>query len=74
MTPRRFRNLFAVLANLDLHELEEAGVIHPGAVGGTSWDRWNRDPVMFVLKLNDDRLAKLVALIEAREPAWLMEA
>ncbi|WP_116654388.1 hypothetical protein [Pelagibacterium sediminicola] len=68
MDARRFRNMFAILHNLDLWVLEEAGVITPGANGGSDWTRFNRDLTTFVLKLPDDRLEKLFALVESRQP------
>lgn len=63
----RFRNACMILMNIDLDELEKAGVITPGATG-SSWERFNRDPLMFIAKLPDDRYAALYALIEARQP------
>lgn len=63
MDAHRFRNIFAVIHDLDLWTLEDAGVITKGAKGGSDWTRFNNDIGTFVLKLPADRLQKLVALI-----------
>jgi hypothetical protein len=68
MTAHEFVNACRILMNLDKHVLEEAGVLKPGQVGGSCWERLNRDPFMFLLKLDDDRLERLWTLIEARQP------
>ena len=65
---RRFRNTFAILMNVDKHELEVAGVMRPDQVGGGDWERFNKDIGMFVLKLPDDRLEALYELVESRQP------
>ncbi|MGQ4273438.1 hypothetical protein [Terrihabitans sp. B22-R8] len=70
----RFRSACHIMMNLDKHELEEAGVIKPGAVGGSDWTRFNRDPLIFVVKLPDDRFAALWRLIEASLPERLVKA
>ncbi|TIL38549.1 hypothetical protein [Mesorhizobium sp.] len=63
----RFRDTFSVLHNLALWDLEDAGVIKPGAGGGgSSWTRFNDDLTTFVLKLPTDRLGKLFALVERK--------
>ena len=36
------------------------------AKGGSSWERFNGDPITFILKLPEDRLEKLVELINSR--------
>ncbi|TPK59066.1 MULTISPECIES: hypothetical protein [unclassified Mesorhizobium] len=66
MTPLSFREVFVIIHNLDLSDLEQAGVIKPGANGGSDWKRFNNDIGTFVLKLPSERLDKLVGLIEAR--------
>jgi len=65
MTPKSFRTMFAVLHNLDLDQLEKAGVITPGAKGGSDWNRFNGDLTTFVLKLPEDRVNKLLELVKA---------
>lgn len=68
MNAHSFVNACRIIMNLDKHVLEEGGVFDPGQVGGCDWDRLNRDPFMFLLKLPEDRLERLWALIEARQP------
>lgn len=66
MDPVRFRLMFHVLHNTPLWDLEEAGVITPGAKGGSDWTRFNNDLTSFVLKLSGDRLEKLWSLVERK--------
>ena len=66
MNERQFRNLFAILHSIDLCELEKAGVIKPGANGGSDWTRFKLDVGMFILKLDAERRAALLALCERR--------
>ena len=63
MDPQTFRNLFGTLHDMNRWDLEEAGVIKAGAVGGSDWTRFNNNLTTFVLKLPQDRLAKLAALV-----------
>lgn len=69
MNATKFRTLFEILHNVDLDALEQAGVVTPGAKGGSDWKRFNSDLTTFVLKLPADRLAKLAAMVEAEEAA-----
>ncbi|MER8846012.1 hypothetical protein NKJ52_20845 [Mesorhizobium australicum] len=66
MAPLSFREVFSIIHMLDLSDLEQAGVITPGANGGSDWRRFNNDIGTFILKLPMERLDKLVGLIEAR--------
>ncbi|TPM39337.1 hypothetical protein FJ951_26890 [Mesorhizobium sp. B2-2-3] len=68
MNSLSFREVFVIIHNLDLSDLEQAGVINPGTNGGTDWRRFNSDFGTFVLKLPSERLDKLVGLIEGRRP------
>ena len=68
MTRERFLNAAKILLNIDKDELEAAGVLTPGAVGGSDWTRFNDDPLIFLVKLPDDRYARLWEMIEARQP------
>lgn len=68
MNARSFVNACRIIMNIDKHDLEAAGVMKPGQIGGSDWDRLNRDPFMFLLKLPDARLERLWALIEKRQP------
>lgn len=68
MNARTFVNACRIIMNLDKHVLEAAGVLNPGQVGGSDWDRLNRDPFMFLLKLPEDRLERLWTLIVSRQP------
>lgn len=68
LSPLEFRNIMAIMMNIDHDELEDSGVIRKGKKdnGGTSWERFNNDPLMFVLKLNDKELDALTAIINDR--------
>ncbi|TGR83554.1 hypothetical protein EN866_34145 [Mesorhizobium sp. M2D.F.Ca.ET.223.01.1.1] len=68
MTAEQFRDIFYVLHNIDLDSLEAAGVIKPGAVGGTDWKRFNSDLTTFVLKLRQENLEALFELVRGRMP------
>lgn len=63
MTPKSFRTLFAVLHNLELSQLVDAGVIV--GINPVLWARFNSDLTIFVLKLPEDRLEKLLELVKA---------
>lgn len=67
MDAQKFRRMFHVLHNMDLDELLNAGVITPGARGGSDWVRFNTDLTTFVLKLPADRVEKLTALVFGEE-------
>lgn len=58
-----FRNMFAILHNLDRDEL--AGVV----TSDDSWRSFNDEPTRFILKLDDARLDALYALVQKRQPA-----
>lgn len=66
MTADQLRNLFYAVNRIDLADLEAAGVVDPGANGGSDWLRFNNDIGSFVLKLSTARREKLAALIEAK--------
>ena len=63
-----FMNAVRILMNIDKHELEGAGVLKPNQVGGSDWTRFNKDPLMFMAKLPDDRMDSLWGLIQSRQP------
>jgi hypothetical protein len=67
----RFHNACRILLNIDKDELEKAGVMALDQVGGSDWDRFNRDPLMFMLKLPTPRFEALWSLIEDRQPERL---
>jgi hypothetical protein len=69
MNADRFRDVFYVLHNIDKSDLEGAGVIKPGAVGGSDWTRFNSDIGTFVLKLRQENLEALFDLVRSRLPA-----
>jgi len=52
------------LANTDMSELVEAGIINDG--DHDRWKRFNNDFDVFVIKLTDDRRQKLCDLINDR--------
>lgn len=58
------KRLAYFLANTDMSELVEAGVITEG--NNDQWKRFNNDFDVFVIKLNDDRRQKLCNLINDR--------
>lgn len=76
MDAPRFRNILVSLMNIDLHELVEAGVIAEGNLdnGGSSWSRFNDQPLVFVAKLGDQQLEALWCLVEARQKPSSSEA
>lgn len=61
-----FRNMFAILHNVAMWDLEETGVIKKG--DEAKWKRFNNDLTTFVLKLDDPKLDALYALVQARQP------
>lgn len=68
MNSTDLKTIAHILINLDFDQLADAGVLERGsdgrpAEGGSSWERFNRDPLMFILKLPDDKLDALVRLI-----------
>lgn len=64
----RFLNACKILMNFDLSTLESAGVIKPGVIGGSDWSRLNKDPLVFLAKLPEDRFDALWALMESQQP------
>ena len=58
------KRLAYFLANTDMSELVEAGVITEG--NNDQWKRFNHDFDVFVIKLPDDRRQKLCDLINDR--------
>lgn len=72
MSPADFRKMFRVLHNIDLADLESAGVIdrrENGTVDHKLWVRFNDDLTTFVLKLSDEKNEKLAALVKSRMEA-----
>lgn len=63
MSPEQFRSLFLALANVDRWTLEDVGLIPKGPLGDGKWKRFNSDLTTFVLKLNADQTAVLMALV-----------
>lgn len=64
MTGADLLNLALVLSNIDKDMLERAGVITPGAKGGSDWKRFNQDILTFLIKLPESRREILARLIE----------
>jgi hypothetical protein len=64
MNAADFRKLCQVLCNIDKSELEQAGVVRAGQVGGSDWHRFNSDVTTFTLKLPPARLEAFWTLIE----------
>lgn len=67
MDAQHFRRMFEVLHNMDRWTLEAAGIISLGPDGGSDWVRFNNDLTTFVLKLDAERVEKLVALVFERQ-------
>lgn len=68
LTGRDLREIAAKMMNLDFHQLADAGVLTRGpdgrpSVGGSDWDRFSRDPLVFICKLPDDRRDILAAMV-----------
>lgn len=59
MTPEQLKTLAYAWSNISKDKLEKAGVMKPNQVGGGDWKRFNDDPMMFIIKLPEDRLKKL---------------
>lgn len=70
--PNAFRNMFAILHNVAMWDLEDAGIIRKG--DEDKWKRFNRDLTTFVLKLDDARLDALYALVQSRQPERYRDA
>ena len=62
MEAKTVRHIAQRMMNIDKHELVEAGIMHDG-VGGNDWKRFNDQPLIFICKLDDDKLRKLAQLI-----------
>jgi hypothetical protein len=50
------------MSNIDKAELVDAGIIK-NHVGGNDWRRFNEDPMVFIIKLDDEKLARLAEII-----------
>lgn len=68
MNAHSFVNACRIILNIDKDVLEDASVIRPHQVGGCDWDRLNRDPLGFIIRLPDERMERLWGLIEQRQP------
>lgn len=66
ITEHQLHEIAAVMWNLSRDDLEQAGAIDLGATGGTCWDRFNSDPLAFILKAPTKKRQALVDLINAR--------
>lgn len=66
MTASELKSLAYTMANIDLDQLQNAGIIKRGQVGGGDWKRYNSDPLMFILKLPQEQLTALAELITAK--------
>ena len=68
MSAADLRHIAYSMCNFEAYQLIKAGVLVADAkgnpaVGGSDWTRYNNDPLTFIIKLPDDRLVKLAALI-----------
>jgi len=57
-----FRNTLAKLLHLDRHDLVSAGVLDDSNESG--WTHFRDDPLRGALRLPDDRLKKLLELVQ----------
>jgi hypothetical protein len=71
LTEHELHEIAAVMWNLGKDELEKAGAIDVGATGGTCWDRFNADPLAFILKAPTTKRGALVDLINSKARAEL---
>ena len=62
----RFRNALNLIKSIDRHELEEARIIPATSDGSLAWAIFREDPIDFIQKLDNQRLARLWALMESR--------
>jgi len=66
MQSQQLKALAHAWSNIDRDELEIAGVMVPGQVGGGDWHRFNDDPMGFIIKLPADKLQSLAVLIASK--------
>ena len=64
MTLREFHNGLRILLNIDMHELEEAGVIAKDDM--QDWYKFRRDPFRWLITAPDEAAERLWALMEKR--------
>jgi hypothetical protein len=60
-----FHNALRILISIDMHELVEVGVIKPG--DHFAWGAFRDDPFRWFIRADDDKAAKLWAIIERRQ-------
>lgn len=65
---KQLHSMLMATMNIDLHELVDASVIDD--VGDHfAWEKWNKNPAMFVAKLPARKLNALAALIYHKFPS-----
>jgi hypothetical protein len=69
MNAEQFRDIFHVLHNIDMADLQAAGIINTGMGGAMAWSRFNNDIGTFVLKLRQENLEALFELVRSRMAA-----
>lgn len=62
LTGRDLQEIAEKMRNIDKKTLVEAGVI-TGSPGSLDWERFNRDPLVFICKLGDDQRDILAAMV-----------
>lgn len=64
MTPTLLKSLALVWLNMDRVTLEDAGVLTRNQVGGSDWNRFDNDPMVFIAKLPDGEFTGATITIE----------
>jgi hypothetical protein len=69
ITAKTLKTIAQKLCNYDAYQLIDAGVLVADskgrpAVGGSDWNRFCDDTLMFIIKLPEDRLENLAKLLE----------
>lgn len=65
MTQREFHNGLRILLSIDRDQLAAVGVIGMNELN--AWSEFRRDPFRWFINCDDERAAKIWALIEARQ-------
>jgi len=64
MTLDEFHNGLRILLNIDMHELEAAGIIRNG--DRNAWGTFTRDPYRYFIRADDPTAEKLWTIMQKR--------